>query len=133
MSGESALHVRLVERLISTIARQHAQPRGIIILADHHTYGQDRPPQIGGYCPDVFASDLPATFHVIGEAKTPQDLKTSRSERQICAFLDHLCLYPGSVFYLAVPWFNGAQARSIIRSVRRAHHAQVTTEVVPFA
>jgi hypothetical protein len=133
MSGESALHVRLVERLIVTITNQHTKPRGIILLADHHAYGDDRPPQIGGYCPDVFASDVPATFHVIGEAKTPNDLQTPRSQRQIVAFLDHLSLYPGSTFYLAVPWFSGAKARSMVQSLRRVDHAQVATEVVPFA
>jgi hypothetical protein len=133
MSGESALHVRLVERLIATITDKHARPRGIILLADHHAYGNDRPPQIGGYCPDVFASDLPTTFHVIGEAKTPNDLQTPGSHRQILAFLDHLSLYPGSTFYLAVPWFSGAKARSIVQSLRGVDHAQVATEVMPFA
>jgi hypothetical protein len=133
MSGESALHVRLVERLIATITDKHTNRRGIILLADHHAYGNDRPPQIGGFCPDVFASDVPTTFRVIGEAKTPTDLQSKRSHRQIIAFLDHLSLYPGSTFYLAVPWFSGAKARSIVNSLRRSDHIGIITEVVPFA
>jgi hypothetical protein len=131
MSGESAWHVLLVETLIETIEKRHKPPRGLMVFADHHRFGTDRPATIGGYTPDVFASDLPATFRVIGEAKTPADLESDRSRRQIAAFLDHLALYENSILYLAVPFLSVARARFIIRSLTSASHLQIATEIIP--
>ena len=133
MSGESAQHVYLVETLIETVERRHRPPRGLMIFADHHRFGADRPPTIGGFTPDVFASDVPSTFRVVGEAKTPSDLETERSRRQITAFLDHLTLYEGSTFYLAVPFFTAPRARFILKSVRRAEHYVVAIEILACA
>jgi hypothetical protein len=87
MSGESELHIRLVEKLIYEVRRRHSDGANIAIFAEHHSFGRNRPARIGGFFPDVFASDVPETFRVVGEAKTESDLKTNRSERQrSCAF-----------------------------------------------
>jgi hypothetical protein len=117
MSGESARHVYLVETLIETVERRHRPPRGLMIFADHHRFGSDRPPTIGGFTPDLFASDVPETFQVLGEAKTASDLESERSRRQIIAFLDHLALYKGSIFYLAVPYFTAPRALWLARDL----------------
>lgn len=80
MSGESAQHVKLVEALIDTTEKRHRPPRGLMVFADHHRFGSDRPPRIAGFTPDLFASDVPSTFRIVGEAKTPDDLETERSK-----------------------------------------------------
>lgn len=129
MSGESASHVRLVERLIALVRTRHQPPRGLLLLADHRDFGSDRPPTIGGFLPDLFASDLPVTFEVVGEAKTFPDLESDRSRRQIVAFLDHLAFRPGSTFYLTVPPFTAVRARTIVRSLLQPHHAAIQIEV----
>jgi hypothetical protein len=129
MSGESAVHVRLVERLIALVRNRHQPPRGLLLLADHPDFGRDRPQTIGGFLPDVFASDLPVTFEVIGEAKTFPDLETDRSLRQIAAFLDYLAVRPGSAFYLTVPPFTAVRARTILRGLLQPHHGAIRIEV----
>lgn len=126
MSGESSRHMRLVEKLIAGVRERHAPARGLMMFADHYTFGRNRPPQIGGFTPDLFAHDLPMTFHVIGEAKTPDDLETDRSLRQIRAFLDHLALYPGGSFYLAVPWYSAGRASLVLNSLRQPLQAAAT-------
>lgn len=130
MSGESALHVRLVERLIAHIQNRHVAPRGLLVLADHHAYGANRPSTIDGFTPDVFASDLPVTFEVIGEAKTPLDLETPRSARQLTAFLDYLALRASSSFCLSVPPFTAARTWTIVNRIRRPDHAGVAITVI---
>ena len=130
MSGESALHVRLVERLIHHVRLHHVPPRGLLLLADHHAYGSNRPGTIDGFAPDVFASDLPATFEVIGEAKTPLDLESPRSARQIAAFLDYLALRPNSNFYLSVPPFTAARSWTILNRIRQPYHADINIAVI---
>lgn len=133
MSGESARHVRLVEMLIEAVRNRHRPPRGLVVFADHHGFGGDRPLPISGFTPDVFASDVPATFRVVGEAKTPADLETERSRRQLLAFLDHLALYSGSAFYLAVPFPSAPRARALLRSVQMPEHQAVAVEVLACA
>lgn len=130
MSGESSLHSSLVERLIAVVTSRHSAPRGMLVLADHHDFGDDRPPQIGGFTPDVFACDVPETFRVLGEAKTPGDLESERSLRQIAAFLDHLSLRAPSTLYVAVPWRFVPRAQGIVRSLRRESHARVHVHVI---
>lgn len=130
MSGESSLHTHLVERLLEVVRKEHRPPRGLLVLADHPSFGGNRPPSIGGFLPDVFASDLPATFEVLGEAKTMPDLETERSARQLRAFLDHLCVRPGSMFYLAVPPFNAARARAFLLKLQTPLHAPVKVRVI---
>ena len=130
MSGESAHHVALVAHLINVIRDRHSAVAGMFMLADHHSFGRDRPSQIGGYTPDVFASNIPDTFRVLGEAKTPDDLESQRSARQLTAFLDHLCLREGSTLYVAVPLFYVPRARMLIRSLRGEHHTAVNVQYI---
>jgi hypothetical protein len=130
MSGESLVHVRLVERLIMHVRSRHCPSRGLLLLVDHHTYGTNRPPTIGRYTPDLFASDLPVTFEVLGEAKTPRDLEAPRSACQISAFLDHLALRPGSSFYLSVPPFAKPRARAVLGRLLQPAHRSINIEVI---
>lgn len=130
MSGESAQHAALVARLITIIRGRHNAVTGTFMLADHHSFGNDRPPRIGGFTPDIFVSDLPDTFRVLGEAKTPGDLESDRSLRQIAAFLDHLALRQRSTFYLAVPWLFIPRAQFLLRSLCRDEHAGVEVHVI---
>ena len=130
MSGESLIHVRLVERLIMYVRERHCPPRGLLLLADHHSFSTNRPLRIGGFLPDLFASDLPVTFEVLGEAKTPSDLETRRSARQITAFLDHLAVRPRSTFYLSVPPFAKGRARSVLDQLIRPEHCGIGIEVM---
>src|SRR5262245_28477827 len=134
MSGESAQHVKLVERLIATIEERHQTTRGIVVFADHHRFGKDhKPPTIGAYKPDVFAQDVPETFRIIGEAKTPNDFNNDRSLCQIAAFLDHLALRTNSAFYLAVPWFLKGRANFVIRHLSKPEHRLVKITVLAVA
>lgn len=130
MSGESRAHAMLVERLIAHVRKTHAPERGLLLYADHWSVGRNAPPRINGFMPDVFASDLPTTFEVIGEAKTMDDLRTARSQRQLVGFLDHLALRPNSHFYLFVPHLGKREARSILASMVLPHHGATRIEVL---
>jgi hypothetical protein len=100
-----------------------------LLLADHRAFGLNRPFSIGGYTPDLFASDLPTTFEVVGEAKSASDLETERSGRQIRAFLDHLSLRPDSSFYLSVPPFTRSRAYAILTGLIQPEHSSIHIEV----
>lgn len=132
MSGESARHRLLVERLLEAVENRHQGDRSVVIFADHHRFGSELPPMIGSFTPDVLATNVPATFRLIGEAKTRDDLESERSRRQLTAFLDHLALNPPSALWLAVPFDVAPRARLLIRSIRRTEHHAVNVEILPF-
>ncbi len=117
MSFESLVHVRLVHATVREIMRRHSDLYSLTIFADLPQYGRDKPGRCGGFIPDVFAVDVPETCRIIGEAKTPVDFESERSQRQIAAFLSHLSKFPNSYFYLAIPWPNAARARSVLDSL----------------
>jgi hypothetical protein len=132
MSGESAQHRVLVERLLETVEARYQGVRSVVIFADHDRVGSQLPPMIGAFTPDVLATTVPGTFRLIGEAKTHDDIETDRSRRQLTAFLDHLALHPPSALWLAVPFDLAPRARLLIRSIRRAEHKGVNVEILAF-
>lgn len=126
---ESSQHLHLVEALVSYIEVKYKPLKSMIILYDlPSTVGGDRPPRIGGYAPDVYATDAPTTVTVIGEAKTAEDLVTPHSRQQIQAFLDYLRYQKSGVLVLAVPLFSSATARIVVESAKRA--AQVNSNEI---
>ncbi|MDN4631973.1 hypothetical protein QCD71_10645 [Sphingomonas sp. PsM26] len=100
------------------------------MLVDHDRYGRDRPHHCGGYCPDLFASDLPTTFEVIGEAKTSSDIERPRSHRQLAGFLEHLSVQQEAYLYVCVPHPTVVRARTIIARIRTPADAAVRVEVI---
>ena len=130
MSGESATHVKLVELLIATIEQAYVRTPNFVVLADHHRFGSDRPPQLGGFTPDVYGFDIARTVHVVGEAKTAVDFYTDRTDAQLAAFLEHLRWQPSGALYLAVPWGLAAAARNRIRLLVAATGRLIQTHVI---
>ena len=130
MSGETLRHIRLVEALIDLVEQRHQGNRQLIVFADHRQFGENRPPLLGGFTPDVYAQDLPVTLRVVGEAKTEADLDSDRSAMQLRGFLDHLALYENSTMYVAVPWIAAPRAWSLLKSLRGPEHRNITLDVV---
>lgn len=132
MSGESAEHIRLVENLVELIVNEHQGVRNFVLFADHRSYGINQPPTIGGFKPDVFAHDVPFTFRVLAEAKTPNDLEEERSHTQVVAFLEHLSLYRNAAFYLGVPWLAKPKANGFLRRLKTDNHDNILIRVIGF-
>jgi hypothetical protein len=131
MSWETAQHVRLVEALAAEISTRHARLYSLTLFLDLPAYRRDRPRPIAGFIPDVFAVDVPETCRIIGEAKTPLDLETDRSRKQIEAFLTHLSRFPNTNFYLAVPLLYRSRAESLLGcAATSASAASVRVHVV---
>ena len=92
--------------------------------------GCEKPPFIGQFRPDLYASDTPTTSVIIGEAKTALDLETFHSRQQIIAYARHLALYQGSTLILAVPWQLRARAETIMSQALETARAINITRVV---
>jgi hypothetical protein len=109
---ESAAHATLVQAIIIWAEREFGTSSELAVREDVVSAGRcERPPRVGGFVPDVYATDVPTTRTLIGEAKTRQDLETDHSRQQIEAFLEHLAHTPNGVFVLSVPLAAAATAR----------------------
>lgn len=131
MSFESQLHEHMVRRIVQEVSGRFGHLYSFSICADLIQFGRNKPVRVGGFTPDVYARDVPETCRVIGEAKTPVDFESERSQAQIAAFLRHLSAFPSSHFFLAVPWPYANRARSRIEDLARLTRADaVSVEIL---
>ena len=129
--SESSSHILLVQSLVAWVAENFlGGDRGMILIDSPYTVASQKPPRIARFVPDVF---VPSGFiggMIIGEAKTDKDLERRHSLEQIDEFLLECSRYDGSLFVLAVPWYNTRLARAILREIQRRNAIQVNTIVI---
>lgn len=116
---ESVQHRKLIDRMEAWVYNEFSHYRWLSVLTDKFLYPgeSDSPPNINGCIPDLYATDVPETFCIVGEAKTTKDLMTKRSLRQILVFLNYIAIKPGNNFFiLGVPYNATNQAKTIIRN-----------------
>lgn len=100
--GESINHVKLVHQIIAHVYSIDPQA---VILADTCLYeSKERPPNIGGHVPDVYARIDLLRRTIIGEAKTRKDLENEHAMSQFRAYLSYCAVNPQTRLVLAVPW-----------------------------
>lgn len=112
---ESERHARLVKAIIAHLEERVGTISDIAIRDDSiRPLRGERPPKLPRFIPDVYATDVPTTKTMIGEAKTARDLETDRSQMQIASFLEHLSHTPNGLFILAVPPDRKARAKWLL-------------------
>jgi len=128
--SESATHAGLVRSIVQFAEGEFGSLENVDVRDDAiRPMRGEKPPRIVGYIPDVYAINVPTTRTLIGEAKTPTDLESHRSQLQIAAFLEFLARTPSGIFVLAVPLNTGATARRVVAQLN-APFARVSTRIV---
>lgn len=129
---ESTRHARLVEAIVAHAEHRVGKITDIMVREDAvRPLRGERPPKVAGFIPDVYASDVPTTMMLIGEAKTAADLETKHSRAQIAAFLKYLSHTPGGLLVLAVPVAVKPRARWVLRELSQPLGADAPqTEVI---
>lgn len=132
---ESERHAQLVSLLTDYIAVRHGRNPGLCVYSDRSDSRRDEKPRpLEGFVPDVLAITVPASFTIVGEAKTHTDLSTFRSRAQVRAFLRFLKYSVNPQFILAVPPSAYAYAVSVLQILKREVAASnVSTEVITVA
>lgn len=116
---ESIEHANLVKHLSIWVAHTYFDGDTTEVTCHgNQLIGSRRPPMINGHIPDVYARKRASDAAIVGEAKTPRDLDTSRSEQQITMFLRHCATNDDAIFVLAVPWVVERYARSLLRRLQ---------------
>ncbi|MCY4152859.1 MAG: hypothetical protein OXE94_11585 [Aestuariivita sp.] len=128
---ESAQHARLVKAILSLLEKHFGSLDDIMVRDDSlRPVRAERPPKLPQYIPDVYATDVPTTQVIVGEAKTAKDLETARSHKQIASFLEYLAHTPNSLLILAVPFDCKPRARGLLRKLVPAHGTAPDTKVI---
>lgn len=132
---ESQQHIATVKRVLAYIEQEYSGVKTLYAATDLPGYASpNRPPNIGGFVPDIFCSDTTATLTVIGEAKTSEDLQKPRSLAQITAFYDHLEHTTSGHLAIGVPWRDEAFVYNFLkrlkaRSPNKSVRASIVTEM----
>lgn len=116
---ESASHASLVAALVGFAESELGALASLAIRDDAvRPIRGERPPRVNGYVPDLYATDVPTTATLIGEAKTRADLETKHTREQITAFLVYLSQTPNGIFALSVPLTAAATARRMLSQLK---------------
>ena len=76
---------------------------------------QQLPRSIGLHRPDVFARSRSADHEIIGEAKTPTDLDSTRSKQQLGVYLASAAESKNRALLLATTWDYVRYANSLLK------------------
>ncbi len=115
---ESRAHAILVNTIIAYLQKTISPLNEMMILHDSiDPVRGERPTKINGFIPDIFASDVPTTWSMTGEAKTEGDIETKHSRQQIAAFLDYLAYTQNGLLVLAVPISLKPRAKSLVQEL----------------
>ena len=120
--SESSRHMRLVSNMVKWIRETRACDDLCIFVDD--AMQTEKPPNIGGYLPDVFAKAVarqPVT--IIGEAKTAHDLETNRSELQLISYLSYLKTAPDPFLLISTGWVVQRTAKGLLCRLREVCEA----------
>jgi hypothetical protein len=130
--AESSQHIALLQKLVAYVRGSVDDSGSLAVLHDlPGLIGCDKPPKIGAFRPDLYATDAPTTMVIVGEVKTARDLETAHSRDQLLSFLTHLSIFPNPVLMLAVPWTMRIRAQQLLSNLSaEAGTPDVTTLVV---
>lgn len=122
--SESNQHNQLVFAMVRYVENKHPKYK---ILFDIQEYpGDNIPNQINGFRPDLHAISNNNKHHIIGEAKTTNDLNSQRSKKQIVSFITYLKNQNTSSFLLSIPYDSGARAKVLLYFLSKELYTSTT-------
>lgn len=127
--SQSEAHKTLVKGVESALCSRF---ENISILVDlQQNPGDEVPPKIGRFRPDVYATRKREHFIVIAEAKTDGDIENQHTHDQVVSFIKYLSRSRASLFILAVTGYRADRAKTFLRFIRKELRA-VSVEIEVF-
>ena len=112
--SQSKIHRSLIRLAASALEKRFPS---IVITMDLQRYpGDELPPLIGGFRPDMYGQVAQTNMIVIGEAKTDYDIDQRHSHLQIKEFISHLARgQRQNMFVLSVTGAGANRAKTLLR------------------
>ena len=127
--GESDHHIRLVDQLVKWI-HDNLKIEVIDFVLKDSPASKEKPPNINGYIPDVYATNNSRERIVIGEAKSSSDLESRNTKSQLDALVEYCCSRSNITIVLAVPWDKVRLAKSLLRNIKKKYNCQTDSIVI---
>ena len=113
--SQSEVHKNLVKGVMKALENRYP---GISITADlQQNPGDEVPPTIDGFRPDVYANWKRGNLSIIAEAKTDNDIDNQHAWDQATSFINYLNHKKTSLFILAVTGQGADLAKTFLRFV----------------
>ena len=111
--SQSEEHKTLVEMVAAAIEKRH--PGTALNVDLQQAPGDELPPLIDGFRPDVYARNSHTGLVVIAEAKTDNDIDRNHTYDQITSFIEYLERLKIGNFILAVAGTGADRAKTLLR------------------
>ena len=126
--SQSEQHKKLVIEVIHAL---ELRCPSLSFIADvQQKPGDEVPPLINGFRPDVYARNQTGSSVVIAEAKTDKDFDNKHTENQIKSFVNYLEQSRNGFFILSATGYGADRAKTLLRFMRRITHVTRTTIAV---
>lgn len=126
--SQSEEHKKLVSLLAENLESRFP---GIQLIIDILAVpGDEVPPIIGAYRPDLYAEITPDSPVIVGEAKTDTDLQNRHTYNQLSTFVTYLESRGNGLFVLAISGLIADQAKTFMRFVYQALGIKSTSMVL---
>lgn len=114
--SQSDAHRDLVQSIVEKLAQRYP---GINLDADLQQFpGDELPPLIDGYRPDVYARQDHKGLLVIAEAKTDNDVDNPHTRAQLTSFISYLEKQKQGCFVIVVTGVGATRAKTLLRFMR---------------
>ena len=100
----SQTHHNYTHCIVRWIEDNYSKDYMVVITDLDNPIGEERPPNINGYIPDVYARNIENDITIIGEAKTQNDVRNKHTKNQISSYLDYLCVARQGLLVIATQW-----------------------------
>lgn len=117
--SESARHMHLVSFIVGWVSKTYPTDDLCILVDEPNNTAPNKPPNIGGYFPDVFVKAVGRPLTIIGEAKTTQDLETCRSKLQLISYLTFLKTVSAPCLVISTSWTVQRTAKGLLCHLRQ--------------
>ena len=114
--SQSDAHRDLVQSIVEKLAQRYP---GINLKVDlQQVPGDELPPLIDGYRPDVYVRQDQKGLLVIAEAKTDNDIDNPHTRAQLTSFISYLEKRKQGCFVLVVTGVGATRAKTLLRFLR---------------
>ena len=109
-----------------TGALESRYPQILFITDVQQIPGDEVPPLIDGFRPDVYGRKISVNSIVIAEAKTDGDLDNKHTHNQIKSFIDYLERKENGFFVLSINSHSANRAKTLLRFIRQGMDVRST-------
>lgn len=126
--SQSEEHKFLIEKVAAMVDKRFP---GLMLTVDlQHSPGDELPPLIGGFRPDVYGRNNQMGVTLIAEAKTDNDIDNRHTHRQVISFISYLERQNKGCFILAVTGIGANRAKTLLRfACKELNVKNITIEV----